>query len=556
MAKTAEGSTRACVASQPADRCKGQAAGWLETGLIFVAGLLLFLVGVDNRELIQLECRTGLFVKEMWENGIGWFPTVYGKPYPDYPVTHPALIYAVSGLFGQLSARAAVLPTAAAAAISLALTYRVGLIASRLLALWAVLFELGTYGFFSTARSVSLDHLTAAITAGCFLAAYRWLVGGRNLHFLVPLLCVAGFICRGPIGFLLPAGVAVACCLVERRLRALLLLSPVLTALFAACGLGLMAVAEQVGGRTFAWEVWDMQAGSRLAGIHAKVFYYYLIHGFTTYAISFPLALLVLIRLRKPLLSTSGDAKLRLLRALAASFLVLFLGLHIPAAKMSRYLLPLVPIASLIAAFLMVGAESEPLARGRVWLIKALRLLPALGIGAAGLLFAIWPRVPIDARPSWWWLWAGLLAIGGLSFKLVPRIISCATREYLIGALGFAVVAVIHVAVAEPVKESLETARPFVTKLETTRSDMEQLVFYRIGPDQEDIRYILNASRPIQPQFVRTATGLLQVPQNAWVITRESDFTTLPGEVRKRAAIQFRGRLGHRECVVFRLGGR
>ncbi len=557
MSKIEEGSTLACVAEQPADPCTGRFAGWLETGLIFAAGLLLFLVGLDDRELVQLECRTGLFVKEILENGIGWFPTVYGRPYPDYPVTHPALIYAVSGLFGRLSVQAAVLPTAVAAAISLALTYRTGLFVSRPVALWAVLFELGTYGFFSTARTVALDHLTTAITAGCFLAAYSWLIAGRKRYLaVVPLLCVAGFACRGPIGFLLPAGVAATCCVVEKRYRAFLLISVALAAIFVACGLALIAAAVQAGGRTFAHQVWDMQVATRLAGSHAKAFYYYLVHAFTAYAISFPLALLVLIRLRKPLFSTLSDARLRLLRPLGACFLLLFIGLHIPSAKAARYLLPLAPMASLIAAFLMVDTGSNGLTRARAWLIKTLSLLPALGLGASAVLFGIWPYLPFDARPSWLFLFVALLAVAGVRFKLVPRIARAGARKYLIGVLGFAVLVVIHFAVVEPIKESLEGARPFVAKLETMRGDTEPLVFFGIGPDQEDIRYVLNASRPIRPLFVQTPEELLRLPEAAWVIAREPDFARLPGEVSKRADVQFRGRLGHRRCVAFRLAGK
>ena len=553
MSKIEEGSTLVCVAEGPADPCTGRFAGWLETGLIFAAGLFLFLVGLDGRELLQLECRTGLFVKEILENGIGWFPTVYGRPYPDYPITHPALIYAVSGLFGRLSVQAAVLPTAVAAAISLAVTYRVGLIASRPLALWAVLFELGTYGFFSTARTVALDHLTTAITMGCFLAAYSWLIAGRNRHLaLVLLLCIAGFACRGPIGFLLPAGVAATCCVVEKRYRACLLISVVLAAIFVVCGLGLIAAAVQAGGRAFAHQVWDMQVATRLTGSHARAFYYYLVHAFTTYAISFPLALLVLIRLRRPLFSTLSHAQLRLLRPLGACFLLLFIGLHVPSAKAARYLLPLAPMASLIAAFLMVDAGSNGLTRARVRLIKILNLLPTLGLGASAVLFGIWPYLPFDARPSWLFLFVALLVVAGVRFKLVSWVARAETQEYLIGVLGFAALAVIHFSVVEPIKESLEGARPFVAKLEAMRGDTEPLVFFGIGPDQEDIRYVLNASRPIRPLFARTPEELLRLPKNAWVIARESNIGALTGEAGELANVRFEGRLGHRRCVVFR----
>ncbi len=560
MEKTEERRVLADIRTETPDLCRVHLAGWLETGLIFAAGLLIFLLGLGNREFIQLECRTALFVREMFENGIHWFPTVYSRPYPDYPVTHPALIYAVSSLFGRLTIQTAVLPTALAAAISLALTYRIGLIASRSVALWAVLLELGTYGFFSTARSVSLDHLTTAVTAACFLAVCSWLLGGNSRQLgLVLLLCVVGFACRGPIGFLLPAGVAVTCCLVERRYRAFLLLSLVLLALLTICALGLTVAAEQAGGRAFVRDVWYMQAGARLSGSHAKGLYYYLIHGLTTYAISFPLAVAVLIGVRKPLFLSfirrqpTGVSSERLLGLLAASFLVLFIGLHIPSAKMARYLLPLAPMTSLIAAYLMAETGSEHFRRARAGLVRALGLLPAIGLGAAGLLFAIWRYLPLDAKPSWWFLFVALSAAAAVRLKLVPRISRLETREYLLGLLGFAVLAVVQVSIVEPVKESLEQARPFVVKAEAIRGDTQPLVFFGIGPDQEDVRYVSNAARPMMPLFVGAANDLLHLPDGALVIARDSDFAGLPGRVRKRTSVQFGGRLGHSRCVVFRL---
>ncbi len=172
------------------------------------------------------------------------------------------------------------------------------------------------------------------------------------------------------------------------------------------------------------------------------------------------------------------------------------------------------------------------------------------------MLFGIWRYLPFDARPSWLFLFVALLVVAGVRFKLVSWVARAETQEYLIGVLGFAALAVIHFSVVEPIKESLEGARPFVAKLEAMRGDTEPLVFFGIGPDQEDIRYVLNASRPIRPLFARTPEELLRLPKNAWVIAREPDFARPPGEVSKRADVQFRGRLGHRRCVAFRLTGK
>jgi len=525
--------------------------GWLLPALIFAAGILIFTLGLDDRELIQLECRTGLFVKEMAETGIGWFPTVYGRPYPDYPATHPALIHWASSLLGGFSILAGVLPTAIAAALTLALTYRIGRISSKSLGAWAVLLLLGTYGFFATARTVALDHLTTALTTACFLASYLWLVSGRKRWFwAIPLLCLAGFACRGPIGFVVPAGVAVVSCLVEKRFRTLLALSSLLAALLGLACVALFQAAEQTAGGQFAHEVWNAQAASRLTGSPGKPWFYYTTRSLGAYALSFPLAVVALIAYAKSWFHSS-DKNLRLLRLLAAWLGVIFLGFHIPTAKATRYLLPMVPAASLIAAFLAVETQSTRWAAVvRACLMRALGLLPTLGLAAACVLFGIRASLP-DADLPWSLLLTFLLLVAGLRIWVIPRIAELETRQYTAGLLAFAVLAIVQVTVIEPVKQATEGARTFVDRLEGVRLESEPLVFFQIGPDQEDIRYVLNVGRPVQPLFVEKPEDLIRLPADAWVIARRSRFAALPPEVRKTVAVSFAGMLGHQACVVF-----
>jgi len=83
--------------------------------IVAAAGLLLFTLGIWHQPFIDFETRFALFAQEMWRHGPGWFPTTYGEPYPDYPVTSTLLIWLAAHVFGGVTKLAAVLPTALAA---------------------------------------------------------------------------------------------------------------------------------------------------------------------------------------------------------------------------------------------------------------------------------------------------------------------------------------------------------------------------------------------------------------------------------------------------------
>lgn len=176
--------------------------------LIFFLGLILFTVELGPQEIMGFESRFYLFALEVWRHGPDWFPTTYHRPYPDYPGTATFLIYAFSKLIGKLNRFTAVFPSAAASALTLAITYLIGALHSRRLGLSAVLMLLFTLTFAEEARSISLDQFVTAVTVLCFYLVYsaQELKKPYRVAWIFPLF-VLGFAFRGPLGLVIPTGV-------------------------------------------------------------------------------------------------------------------------------------------------------------------------------------------------------------------------------------------------------------------------------------------------------------------------------------------------------------
>jgi len=142
----------------------------------------------------------------------------------------------------------------------------------------------------------------------------------------------------------------------------------------------MLTAARYEAGPAFVKEVINTQVFNRLDSASPKPFYYYFAHAPFSFATSFPLALIVLGAFANKI----SDPRLqewRLLRHCAIWMLAILVGLSIPGDKKVRYLLPLVPAASMIAAHLFViGDRNRFLLGVRKLVVKFCYLLPVLGM--------------------------------------------------------------------------------------------------------------------------------------------------------------------------------
>jgi 4-amino-4-deoxy-L-arabinose transferase-like glycosyltransferase len=518
--------------------------------IIFAAGFFLFTGALFNHEFVQFEARFGLFAQEMFRNGLSFFPTTYNHYYPDYPATQTILTYFLALAIGKVTILTAVIPTALASAITLVLIYLVGSIRSQRLGIYGVLFALFTFTFVLEARSISLDQFTCAATAFCFYCAYssQELAKTKRL-WLIPLGFMFGFLFRGPIGLVVPAGIVCGYYLIEKKFKVFWVFGFTALGLLALGLLALLSAAWHEGGINLVHQVIKMEALGRIATSAGVPFYYYFLSSFIYYALTFPIAVIILIVHAKSLFKKELSPDLRLIRHLALWLGIVLIGLSLPSDEKARYILPITPAISLIAAYLFEHSlASAFLLTVRRILLTLCAALPIVGlVGIAGLLIFSQLQHILFNVP---FLAASIFFISELIFytMLQKNIQEKTLVTFVTGVAAFLTILILMV---QPIDIEFNRAMPFVKQVEAVRAPAKPLIFYRIGPDGEDIKYMVALNQNIQPGFLQNAGAILKAPAAAIVIAKKQDFDDLPAAIKNQLTTLFIGHLGHQACVAF-----
>jgi len=458
--------------------------GWL----IFLISMLVFSTTLSDREFIQFQARFALFAKEMWHYGISLFPTTRGLPYPDYPATHTIIIYFLSRVFGRMSDYIIVLPTLIASSLTLVFTYKIAAERSEKWGILAVLILLLTHEFFASSRILALDPLIMCVTTATFYVLYT---EQSPRAVLLSLCFIAGFSLRGPLGFVIPAGVATSYFLVEKEYKTLRLFVFLSGLLFASLIGFIYTATHLLYGDAFANNMLEMQFFGRLQSLGEYPFYYYLQRLPVSYALSVPFTLFTAFAYLRAAPSDSKDR--RLLQHLFMWIVIILIGLSIPTEKKMRYLLPIAP------AFAIAGAYFFYDESGKKWIqylrstaIKLLRLLPYVCLTLVISGFFITLPQSLDIKES---LYLSLFALTVLAIYDITTTRFWRTSLPIISIFSFAAFSfiIVYISIAEPINLALSTSRPFAAEVESVRPTSTVLVFYQIGPDAEDIKKTLIA---------------------------------------------------------------
>lgn len=519
--------------------------------LILILGVVLFTCFLAP-EFANFDARFALFAQEMLHNGPSFFPTLYHTPYPDYPAASTFLICLASLPFGRVTPFTAVLPTGVVSALVLVVTYQIGALRSRRRGLAAVLFALFTAEFLAMSRSVALDQYASLATALSFYLVYSSdCLRRRRRRVLLPVAWGVGFVFRGPVGLVIPAVVTCLYYLYNARFKPMLLVGVLAGGMFVLCFGGLLLAARAQGGTPFLRQVIEAQMTGRF-GDRGPGFAYYWYSTIISYAVTGPLAILIIVSRLQDVARkrTEEDTFLGLL---ALWVLIVLLVMSIPTAKKARYVMPIVPALSLIAASLMMDASLEGLLlrikRVFLGICVCLPLIAAVGIGGL-LVFACLHR------PEW--RTCGLVSLSlliallattwelGRNWRYIPH------RDMCLLGVGVATFVVVHIGVAGPITYSLERTVPFVRQVEALQEKAPGTIsFFRIGPDAEDVKFVANLSKPIEPQFVSSIETLWDTPGTHYAIAKEAMFCAMPSDKGRPVRLLARGRIGHRDCVVF-----
>jgi 4-amino-4-deoxy-L-arabinose transferase-like glycosyltransferase len=522
--------------------------------LIFIAGLALFTIGLPA-EFTGFQCRFGLFIKEMLWNGPSFFPTVYGQPYPDYPATSMFLSWLLAHAFGKVTPFLAILPSATASALILVFIYRTGALRSRNWGIYAVLISLLTYQFILESRTISLDQYTSLATVVSFYIIYSASLSGKTRRLLfVPLMFIAGFAFRGPVGLVIPASVTCVYYLWQRNFKLAVIFAATAAVLMAACSAALVAGAYAQGGNPFVERVIGSQAARRMTD-SPESWSLYWVDALGSYALAYPLALVIIAAICKPIFKRI-DRDHGFLASLAVCMLVILVGLTMPAAKKMRYILPIVPFASLLVAYLFVCISPNAfLRRMREALLSLLLWLPAGLVGAFVLVMVFSPQFELHMTARKLLLPAGsLLATAISAFVVSRRIQVTSVRQLTLVALATLAFNIFNSGLVESLTVSHGSSSAFIAGLESLRKQQPgPLIFYRIGPDGEDIKYVANLDYAVLPSFAQSSGELLTQNATAYIVAFAAEFADLSPMVAAESDILLRGSINHKKCLVFRL---
>jgi 4-amino-4-deoxy-L-arabinose transferase-like glycosyltransferase len=510
--------------------------------------LVLFIIGNYQQQAIGFDSRFVLFAEEMLRHGPSFFPTTYGEPYPDYSAFSTFLIYLFSLPFGRVLSFTAWLPTAIASAVLVTLIYRLVAPQSRLWALLSVAMLLLSNTFITETRSVSLDQMLATVSFAVFYLGYAAdHFGARRRMGWVLALLVLGFAIRGPIGLVVPTGMLCSYYVLSGQWRRMFIFGVQATVLLALCIGLLLLLAKISGGETFLSEVVRMQFTSRMDGSEGKssVFYYFT-SSVGNYALAYPVAILVLAAVLLTGRQQRGPA-LQLVQLCAAAGLIVIIGLSVPQAKKARYMLPMIPMAAIIAAYPFQVLEGRVFA----WLRRLVQaiwlLLPSLLIG--GLLMAH-HRFP-EELPSIGAILGWLVVLQVVALALLFK-----AQWRAVGLAGCGVLAVwsSYILVFEPVERAAYDTRTFSqAAYELIQRDPAPVVLHGLIKDARAIKFMVNVPTDLRPIFTELPDQLAAVKGPAYVMMAKSDFDALQNLPIGRQPILLSGRFDKNDYVFLRL---
>ncbi|QKG64845.1 glycosyltransferase family 39 protein [Pseudomonas sp. B14-6] len=484
----------------------------------------LFSAGVYQQAAIGFDSRFVLFAEEMLRHGPSVFPTTYGQPYADYSALSTLFIWVLSLPFGQVNSLSAWLPSAIAGAVIVTLMYRLLAPYSPRWALLSIALMLMTNTFVTEVRAVSQDLMLAAIAFAVFYLGYaadhfsaprRWL--------LIFALLLLGFAVRGPIGLVVPTGMLCSYWLLNRQWQRLFGFGLTAAVLLAASVGTLLWLAESRGGPLFMQDVVRMQFLGRMDGSEGvSGSLYYFTGSLGNYALAYPLALLVLAAVWLPHQRQAGPA-LRLLQYCTAAALIVMVGLSIPQAKKARYLLPMLPMAAIIAAypFQVAGGRVFVWLRGLmqgVWL-----LTPCVLIGV--LLYAH-RRFP-EQLPS---ITSMLIILAALQVIALATLFRPRWRAQTLAFCAVLALWSVYILVFEPVERRLYDTQTFSrAAFALVQNDPAPLVLHGMGKDAKAIKFMVNIDEDLQPVFTESIQELEQLQLPAWLMMDARDYRALQG---------------------------
>ncbi len=467
------------------------------------------------------------------------------------------LIAAFSAPFGQILEVTARLPSALAALGTLALTMRLGRrFWDRDVAALAGIVLATSYMFWDKARWAQIDSLLCFLiwVALAAFAAYRaGEADGRRAGLLFWLAAALATLAKGPVGLLLPLGIALLTLASDRDLRRWRRFAPVLGPLLFVAVTGAWVLAVTVAGPD-GYTVWgalrEHFVNRAIHGMHHRQpVYYYLLHlpvSLLPWSGLLPGALLLAWRRRR----AAGDRFL----AVAAIFVVVFFS--ISTEKRDLYVLPAFPAMALLIASLVAavgrrrnGRDGSPV--DPRWVTVAQVVIGAV-VALAGLAVPVavgrYPQVPAAVGV----LLGAVLVVTGAATAwqaLRRRVLG----SVLAPAAGMLVLYLLVPPLLYPAFEPIKSARPLAVEVRRvtapSRAAGHDVVAYDVGNLPVAIAFYSDGVYTRETLDPDVLTAHLESSARVFALVNARSLERIPASLRERMVVIDRANLAHRDVL-------
>ncbi|HEX5041764.1 MAG TPA: glycosyltransferase family 39 protein [Candidatus Polarisedimenticolaceae bacterium] len=503
-----------------------------------LAAAVLFFLQLGQRDLwAPDEPYFAEGAREMVVDGHWAVPHVNGVVTTDKPPLFFWSIAAVSLPGGKVTPWTARVPSALAGLATVLLVLRLG-------GGPAALVLATTYLFWDKARSAQIDALLTLLIAVALSAFWGWRsgsTGGRRAGLLFWGACGLAVLAKGPVGVMLPLGVALAFLAWEGDLRSWRRFAPVAgpLLLLALCGTW-AAWASSRPEYSVIGALREHFVNRAMHGMHHKQppWYYLgaLPPGLFPWTGLLPGALVLAWRRR-------GDPFARFLFVWFV-FIVLFFS--ISTEKRNLYVLPAYPACAILVARLLDAAERGLLSRRWVTLPLALTGALTVLVGAALPFLGERAPVPLPLVPLAVGTVLGGAAVAIAAFRSVRT-------AALTAAVAFGGIFLAGVLLVEPGLEPIKSARPFSKELAAltapARAQGTPVLAFRLANLPEAFSYYTDGVYTVETWDEAALRAHLARPGTPWAAV---NMDALPSDLRDAVVVQARAELSRLRVGLIR----
>jgi len=509
---------------------------------VLVLAAILFICNIWGYDLwAPDEPFFGEGAREMVVDGQWLVTHVNGKVNTHKPPFFFWLIALLSLPLGRVTSLTARLPSALASIGTVAMVLRLGRrAASERTAVLAAFILATSYLFWDKARSVQIDAVMCCLIWVALSAFESWRAGdldGRRAGLIFWAAAALAVLAKGPVGLLLPLGIALATLAVDREIGKWRGFAPLTGPLLFAAICGAWVAATMLWGPA-EYSVWgalkEHFVDRGIHGMHHAQPWWY-------YAKVLPPQLLPWTFLVPGALVLAWRRRDRMDRFLLVTVVFVVLFFSISTEKRTLYVLPAFPAFALMTARFVgafLGWDEGP-AMSRRWITAGQSFL-------AGLLVLLGGAAPfaaqrVDEVPAWAiYALAGLLLATGLG-TLWAVIKKNDLAAAVVPGVGFAAVFLFVAIVVYPMANTFKSGRDFaaVVAEETAVSwaDGHDIVAFDLGNLPIHYAFYTNGIYTIETKDIADLAQHLDRDEQVFAVANAKRLDELPPEIRERIEI-------------------